>query len=493
MFKNNKPQTRTIVDLMQLLPHWFGGSSGDSWRAFLCVGFSLLELMPESDIEIAKRHTQREILSGSFKELWVIAGRRSGKSLIASLIAVFLACFVDHKLKPNEKAVGMIICPDRKQGRVVFNYILALMNDVPMLRSMIVKVTKEAIQLNNGITIEIHTASYRTLRGYTVVFCVIDEIAFLRDEISSNPDKEILAAVRPAMITVPNSRLICISSPYAKRSELWNTYQKHFGKDSNVLVWQAGTRDMNPTVSQTVIDAAVEADPSAASAEYLAEFRRDIESFLTAEIVNAAVSVSNPPSGFSCFGFHDAADGSGKDSMCSAISHADNEIRICDALLETRPPFVPSVAIKEHAEFFRSYGVTNVTADRYAKSYVKEEFAKHEINVIQSEKDKSTIYGECLPLFNSHRVQIPNNPRLINQLLNLERRTRAGGKDLITEGIYNDDLANVCCGSLLMASVRSHSCIGLNLFGACCNPEHEHFEEMSKNLHPSGELPRGMF
>jgi hypothetical protein len=47
-----------------------------------------------------------------------------------------------------------------------------------------------------------------------------------------------------------------------------------------VLVWQADTRAMNPRVAPEVIAAAYATDEAAAAAEYGAEFRRDIESFV---------------------------------------------------------------------------------------------------------------------------------------------------------------------------------------------------------------------
>ena len=43
-----------------------------------------------------------------------------------------------------------------------------------------------------------------------------------------------------------------------------------------MLVWQAPTRAMNPTVPQAVIDKAFEEDPESASAEFGGEFRGDI-------------------------------------------------------------------------------------------------------------------------------------------------------------------------------------------------------------------------
>ena len=158
-----------------------------------------------------------------------------------------------------------------------------------MLSALIDRETAEAIDLNNGITIEILTANFRTLRGYTLVAALCDEIAFWRSDESANPDSEIIAAIRPAMATIPGAMLLCASSPYARRGALWEAFRRHFGKLGPVMVWKADTRTMNPTVPQSVIDEAMESDPASAAAEYGAQFRTDVETFISREIIDAAV------------------------------------------------------------------------------------------------------------------------------------------------------------------------------------------------------------
>ena len=49
-------------------------------------------------------------------------------------------------------------------------------------------------------------------------------------------------------------------------------------------------RTLNPSLPQRVIDRALEKDRARASAEYLAEFRTDIEGFVSLEVVEACVS-----------------------------------------------------------------------------------------------------------------------------------------------------------------------------------------------------------
>src|SRR5580700_2020277 len=157
-----------------------------------------------------------------------------------------------------------------------------------MLKALIERDTSDAIDLTNAITIEILTASFRTVRGYTLIAALLDEVAFWRSDESANPDSEIIGAIRPAMATIPGAMLLCASSPYARRGALWTAFRKFFGRDNSVLVWKADTRTMNPTVPQSVIAEAYEDDPASAAAEYGAEFRTDVETFVSREVIDAA-------------------------------------------------------------------------------------------------------------------------------------------------------------------------------------------------------------
>src|SRR5262245_35659161 len=194
-------------------------------------------------------------------------GRRAGKSRIAALIATYLATFRDYTeiLAPGERGVVMVIAADRRQARVVLRYIDGLIRGVPMLAEMVIRRTQETIDLSNGITIEVHTASFKATRGYTVVAAILDEVAYWPSEDSANPDIEIINAIKPAMATVPGALLLAISSPYARRGAMWQAYRKHFGQDGDpVLVLQAATDIANPTIDPKIIVDAYEQDEAVA-------------------------------------------------------------------------------------------------------------------------------------------------------------------------------------------------------------------------------------
>lgn len=448
---------KTIIEVMgKLFGSWFAGDSWNAWRVFLKVLFEIP--LFEQEQVIFNTHTKRETLPRFVKEAWVICGRRGGKSIIASLIAVYLAFFMDHKMRPGEKGTGMIIAPDRKQGRVIFNYIKAFIEYVPMLKAMVLSMTKESIVLSNGISIEIHTASYRSTRGYTVVFCIIDEIAFLRDESSATPDNEILTAIKPAMITVPDSKLICISSPYARRGELWRTYKDHFGQEHDrILVWQGTSEQMNPVLKDnSEIATAYESDPVSASAEYGATFRNDVESYVSVEVVESCVVWNRfeiaPLPEIRYTAFVDPSGGS-KDSFTLAISHLNKErIAVLDCVRERKPPFSPENVVSEFADCLKSYRCNRVTGDRYGGEFPRELFRKRGIDYVISERVKSDIYLEFLPLLNSSKVELLENKRLISQLCSLERRTGRKGDSIDHLPNTSDDVANSCCAALLLAN-----------------------------------------
>src|SRR5262249_11142279 len=162
-----------IIDCMDdpaLFGRHFRGPTWAAWRAFLSALFALP--MTQEQLAIYQRHTGRATPSTTpLTQAWLCCGRRSGKSFILALIAVFLAVFRDWRsyLGPGEVGTVMVVCADRKQARVILRYIDGLLKSVPMLAALIANRTKESIVLRNSISIEIHTASFRSTRGYSCV------------------------------------------------------------------------------------------------------------------------------------------------------------------------------------------------------------------------------------------------------------------------------------------------------------------------------------
>jgi len=174
----------------------------------------------------------------------------------------------------------------------------------------------------------VKTSDFRAIRGLTIALCVADEVAFW-DGQGVNPDKEIFTALRPSMATIPGSKLLCISTAYAKAGVLFEAYREDYGHDDeHALVWQADTRTMNPTLSETLIQRELEKDPDSARAEWLGVFREDLEAAASLEALEACVIRGRdelPPSqSISYRAFVDPSGGR-RDAYTLAIGHREGQ------------------------------------------------------------------------------------------------------------------------------------------------------------------------
>jgi hypothetical protein len=446
---------------------YFKADSWNVWRVFLAALFGLP--LGHDQLQLFQQFTGRSVAPASpLREAWLVVGRRGGKSFVLATIAVFLACFKDWRpfLGPGEVGTIMIIAKDRAQARSIKRFISGMLRETPMLSRVLEEETAESIRLRNRIVIEIHTASYRSTRGYTIVAALLDEIAIWEtDETSAEPDVEVINAIKPGMLTVPGSMLLCASSPHARRGALWEAYRKHFGQDNDpVLVWQAATRAMHPTVPQSDIDAHMAEDPARAQAEYYAQFRTDVETFVSREVVDAAVAVGRHElsrvEGVRYTGFTDPSGGS-SDSMSLAICHvegdaAGNRRMPLDLVREVKPPFSPDAVVAEFAALLKAYGIHTVCGDRYGGMWPRERFAVHGVAYQPATKSASELYLELLPILNSGRVELLDHPRLIAQLCQLERSPARSGRDNISHPPGgHDDIVNAVAGAVVMAQAAA--------------------------------------
>ena len=378
---------------------WFERGDWSAWRVFLAAVFALPMAAPE--LAIYRECTGRtKPPKTAAQEAWAICGRRAGKTRVMATVAAFLAVFRDWRpcLAPGEVATVMVLAKDRKQARVAMRYLRSLFIDHPKLAPLVERETEELLELANRVVVEVTTASFRSVRGYTVCALIADELAFwIDDEGSSNPAAEVIDALRPAMLTMPGALLMVATSPYAKRGPVWDTYRRYYGKSDPVLVWKAPTRRMNSQVPQKAIDAAYEKDPAAAAAEYGAEFRSDLESFIAREVVES-VTVSNrhelpPAPGRRYVAFCDPSGGS-SDAMTLAISHAEGKTVVLVVIRERRPPFSPDNVVKEFSSVMRAYDIRSVTGDRYGGEWPRERFRAHGVSYEPARTDKKRLLSK---------------------------------------------------------------------------------------------------
>jgi hypothetical protein len=435
----------TIPEFMRLFPE-FREPSWDGWRAILAR------------------------LTPNVREFFAVVGRGAGKSRIVSMLACFFASREYHRA-PGEFIYIGVFAPDRKQASITFRYIVGLLRSVPAMAALIVNEAKDSVELSNGLIVEVITASIAAPRGRAYALVIVEEAAMLPTDTSVNPDVELLRAVRPALARVPGSLLVGVSTPYARKGVIWTAWQKYHDKpDGDVVFVQASTLELNPTHDQRAIEREREEDPANAAAEYDVQFRSDVESFISREAIDAVVVPGRLELprvvGRYYVGFLDFAGGAiGGDSACLGIAHADTirtnagtsrTVAILDVSREMRPPFSPEQVCADFATTLKSYGIGTAAADRWAGQFPVEQMRKYGVTVTSSERSKSDIYRDCLPLINSGGCELLELPRLISQLANLERRTARGGKDSIDHPQgpnQHDDVINAAAGALVLVGL----------------------------------------
>jgi hypothetical protein len=464
----------TAINDEALFQPWFRGETWNGWRAVLKAAFALP--MSADEVEFFRSVAERDPPTRRVKELWCVVGRRGGKDSVASVIAAHSAALFNegHRLRPGERALVMCLATDRDQSKIVLGYTRSYFTDVELLKGMVQRETASGFELTNSVDVAISTNNFRAVRGRPVLCAILDETAFWLDENSANPDEEVMAALKPALASLPNSMVIGISSPYRKKGLLYNKFKKHFGQDGDVLVIRAATRQLNPTIPQEIVDEAIEEDAAKARAEWLAEFRDDIGGWLARELIEQAVDrglTVRPPATHRRVNYTSFCDPSGgaRDSFTCAIAHQENSIAVLDALLEIKAPFNSTSATQQVTDFLKTYGLRSTKGDKYAAGWVVDGFAQFGIKYEHSERDRSAIYLDALPLFTSGRVRLLDNKRMVSQFASLERRTHPSGKDRVDHGPGgSDDACNSAAGALVRAiheNAQPARALHLNIFG----------------------------
>jgi hypothetical protein len=208
--------------------------------------------------------------------------------------------------------------------------------------------------------------------------------------------------------------------------------------------------------------------------EWLGEFRNDLAAYIDLETIEAAVdrgvTVRPPRRDAKPFAFLDPSGGMRDSFTCAVATRENDGTVVLDSLIEVRAPFNPTQATEQISAALKERGITTAQSDKYGAAWITDAFSKCGITVRHSDRDRSQIYLDCLPLFMAGRVRLLDNKRLVSQFAALERRTSPVGKDRIDHGPGgHDDLCNSAAGALVLAAAQQRRG-GLMFVGAASGP-----------------------
>ena len=373
------------------------------------------------------------------REAVFICGRRSGKSdKLASNVAIYEAFFRDHDLSAGETGVVLLLAQNMRQAKVVKGYIEGKIDRSPVLRRHVVAKRAQELELDNGITIAIHPASFRSVRGLSVVCCICDEIAFWWTEDNyANPDIEIIRAVRPAMATFPHGKLLMVSSPYTMAGVLWDAWRKR-DTDPHTLVWHAPTRLMNPTVPASFLQREQSRDPENYRREYDAEFTEAISSFLPVASVDACIvqgrsELPKSEDAHYCAAVDAAYKG---DKFTLAIAHMDKNRRVIviDLLAgwqgTRKEPLRLAEVMPQIKEICGRYSVYKVLGDQFGAEPLKDAFSRSQLTYEErtfTNQSKADIYATLRTQIMDGTIELLDHRESLKELRGLELEQLPGG------------------------------------------------------------------
>ncbi len=393
-----------------------------SWSAWHTALKALFALSPTPD-DLARytAHTGRATWPTTLaREAWLVVGRRGGKSRVAALVAIYLAAFRSYTgiLAPGERG-------DRDGHR---------RRSTPSPRRLPLHPGAARCRPDAGGADppphgrgaapdqQGHPGSAHGQlpqhEGYTVVAAILDEVAFWPTEDSANPDTEIVAALKPAMATVPAPLLLGISSRMRGRARC--------GSPPRPL--RPGRRP-RPRLASALGGDEPEPGPRrdrrrlrGRPGQRLGGVRGPLQDRCRvlclargdrgvprprAPRIAARGRVHLP-------GLLRSAGGSGSDSFSLAIAHAEpapDAARRVGRRPGDPPPVQPRVRDRDFAALLRAYRITDVFGDdSLAAGPAKR--SQGGVSYRPAGKPKSALYVDALPHLNSHLVELLDHPRL---------------------------------------------------------------------------------
>jgi hypothetical protein len=181
------------------------------------------------------------------REFVLRVGRRGGKSSSISRIAVLEALFGTHEIPRGDTGVVAIVSVKLAEARDRLKLIKALLDEIG---SKYTTIDQYGILLvDKPVAFRVFAAGIGSVSGFTAIVVFCDEVSKWKDEITGkNPATEVLAAVRPTMVSMKSAKMFLCSSPLGNDDGHAKAFEK--GNTPRQLIASAPTWVANPTLTE---------------------------------------------------------------------------------------------------------------------------------------------------------------------------------------------------------------------------------------------------
>jgi hypothetical protein len=382
----------------------------------------------------------------------VIAGIRSGKSLIASMAQVTRAMTVDlTSLKPHIVPRIRIICPKSENAHQTFAHILGAIDESPGLRSCMAGDPKFSpypqlhLARSDGRQIQISIGAADSgglsMRSGWLAGFVLDEAALFGESSTGAAvnAEEILEAAETRLL--PGAQGWIVSSPYGPTGLLYQLYASHWGRPGRVVVVRAPTLAMNPHFPPADLEAIRREKPDVAAREYDAEWIDADSAFYEGLLIDRAVRAEPgdvlPQDGSRYLAAMDAGMRGNAWTLVIARDVRDRydqvakiEISLAIEWVGSRQsPLDPGAVLENIKALVKPYGVVGVNCDHFAIDPLTSIASKLGVALNAYTfrgEEKVGVYRSVDALLRQGRLSLPNMPAVVRDLKGVRRRISAG-------------------------------------------------------------------
>lgn len=399
-----------------------------------------------------------------------VCGARAGKSyVLTSLPLLWKSLTVPlTTLAPGQQAAAMVVAPSIRLARETYRYALGAAQAHPELRKLLSNISQDAFLINRPdgiVSFECApaTSGGAALRGRSLVAAAMDECAFFRDEKYSVNDRDIFRAITPRLLE--GGILVVPSTPWIKSGLLYDLWQENHTHPETSLVAHAPTELLRPTMAALVRQER-QRDPENAAREYDAEFMESgagsfFEPVSIELATNKALQVGSLRPKQGCVVTVGADFAFRSDCSALVVVHQYGQKRIVADIVELKPkkgePLRPSEVVETFAKVAKEHKAEAVVADGHYRESIAELLSTYDLGFIsapQGAGGKALQYQCTRTLLRDGLVTIPDDPRLISQLKEVQYRATSGGGVSIASPRYKGGGHGDICSALVLALYR---------------------------------------
>lgn len=399
-----------------------------------------------------------------------IVGGRAGKSYVLVALRMVWGMFDRNldSLATGQRAVALVIAPNDGLRQEVVNYALGAIRSSPLAPALILPkgatsdsvVAGFAVKRADGRLVRfeagVATAGGYGGRGRALTDAALDEAAFFRDSGSVVNDAAIYSAASPRVL--PGGQTMVTTTPWAQSGLSYELFARNWGKPQDALVAHAPTTILNDSAwVAEMVERERQRDPDNARREFDAEFMQlGTLQFFEGQSIEAAVrlpGLGKLQPGDTVVAGADFGFRSDSSALIIVVRRAA-QLFVAECV-ELRPEggvaLQPGDVVRVFAEVCKRWGAKYVMADGHYRESITEHLKMHGLVYAPAPATPSGPYVRVRGLLRESRLSLPQEPRLIQQMREVQGRPQSGGGISIIHPRWATGGHGDLCAALVLA------------------------------------------